>query len=128
MEYSLEDIKTMLDAITPGEWVATSNDTSVFSHSVVAFPDGTVLARIERDQDRAFIAAAPSIVRALVAREEIYRKGIEVTTNALAGMQELARAEAGTVEANIATDKVAKALDALNELYTMLQQKLEGSA
>lgn len=63
----LIELQKQLDGITPGEWIATSSHTSVFSHSIVAFPDGTLVARIERSEDREFIAAAPTTIRSLMA-------------------------------------------------------------
>ena len=73
MTYTTEQIKEMLAEITPGEWECSESFYTLFvgvkgkNTSVYQVLDGELYIK---DEDARFIAAAPAIVRQLLAENE----------------------------------------------------------
>jgi len=84
MKYSIEEIKTLLEGITPGEWevrqqIPYSQALLVFAGR---FENNRTICRGEwttrqGDNDLEFIAAAPTIIHDLLAEVERLRENIE---------------------------------------------------
>lgn len=67
MKYTTEEIKGLLEGITPGEWEYGSDSELVYTGCDGA---GLVIGRARELVDRKFIAAAPTIIRNLLAEVE----------------------------------------------------------
>ena len=74
MKYTTEEIKGLLEGITPGEWEYGSDSELVYTGCDGA---GLVIGRARELVDRKFIAAAPTIIRDLLAEVERLREDIE---------------------------------------------------
>lgn len=94
MKYSLEEIKNMLEGITPREWEYGSDSELVYTGCDGA---GLVIGRARELVDRKFIAAAPTIIRDLLAELDSLRadrqleKDIDLYPGTLALKREVER-------------------------------------
>ncbi|WNM74461.1 hypothetical protein SEA_BIRDSONG_61 [Gordonia phage Birdsong] len=76
---AVDDAREKINGITPGEWAWTKYDRTyeVWTRDTSIEPDGDVADNIQHLADAEFIAAAPDLVRGLLAELDQAREFIE---------------------------------------------------